>query len=182
MKLVPSLLSSRAADKYIARINDTIDEQRKMLPWDAIRSIVFLVDGSSPEKLRLLLNHLWQYQSNGKKVHVIGFTKKLPPFEDDGIFWFNNKLTDWKGIPAATVLKAATLKHPDILVNVANPGVRPLHYLAALTPSILRIAPYNASIKKYYDCLLSGSIGVEGFIQQMEQFLGTFNQPAHASV
>lgn len=163
-------------------MNEKSDEQRNMLPWDTIRSIVFLVDGNSPEKLRLLLNHLWQFHTNGKKVHVIGYTRKLPPFEDDGIFWFNNKLTDWKGIPSATVMKAATLKKPDLLVNVAHPSVRPLHYLAALTPSVLRIAPYEASIKKYYDCLLSGSIGIEGFLLQMEHFLGTFNQPAHASV
>ncbi len=78
---------------------------RKLIPYESIKSMAFLIDGSDHIALRLLLNRLSKYRSDGKRVSFFGYVKKFPPFEDEGILWLTKKDLNWIGTPKSSQIK-----------------------------------------------------------------------------
>ena len=178
LNILPGSLARRAAGKYIRKKSYAGSRNRKITNWAEVKSIAFLVDGHDPAALRMLLNQLHAYAQKGKKVHIFGYVKKLPPFEEDGIYWFTNKDLNWAGLPKPSVLKALNIQTYDLLINTAEIKVSTLHYLSALSHATLRIGPYAEEWAECYDFMIIQDPGetVPELLKKAEYYLSTFNK------
>lgn len=181
--ILPGSWTQRFAEKYLLQKGVAEIRERTLINWKQIQSIAFLVDGSAPEELRLLLNRINTYSLQGKKVHLYGYVKKFPPFDQEGIYWFTNKELNWAGLPGSGILKAFNMQTYDLLINTADNKVRPLHYLAAQSHAKLRIGPYSEEWKAYYDFMIiqDKKSTTNDLLDQAEYYLNHFNQ-SYASV
>jgi len=158
------------------------DIERSLMNWDSVKSIVCLVDALQTDNLWLLLNRLHTYASDSRTVHIFGYTKNIPPFEDYGIQWFNNKKLNWMGIPNASVIKSLNIHHNDLLINAGNKNTLPLHYLSALSTAQIRIAPFYEKYLNYYDFMFREVDNSEALLNHIEHYLSRTNTKQYAQV
>ncbi len=141
-KLFGSFINSK-------RYTDT--HVRKVLEYDQIKSMAFLVDGSNPLALRELLNKLSKFEKEGKKVTYLGYVKKLPPFENEDIYWITRKDLNWIGIPTTKKIKHFIEKEFDVLINTSMKTIRPLEYVSIYSKAGLRIGKFDEKKTFCYD-------------------------------
>lgn len=146
---------------------------RKTVNWQQIKTIGFLLDGSDPIALRSLLNKLYEYEKDGKKVFFLGYVNKLPPFQDEQIKWITKKDLSWIGIPKLQNIKQFIEKDFDILVNTSVKSIRPLEFVSTYSKAHLRIGLYDEKKTYCYDFMLRLLPGetVYDFLAQMEHYL-----------
>ena len=146
---------------------------RQTIQWDTIKSIGFLLDGSDPIQLRLLLNKLDTYKTDGKKITMLGYVKKLPPFEDENIKWITKKSLSWAGIPKMHMIKDFIEKDFDILVNTSLESIRPLEFVSAFSNAKLRIGVYSENKTYCYDFMmhLDANADTYTYLDQVEHYL-----------
>lgn len=149
----------------------TDTQTRTALPYDRIKTMAFLVDGSDPIALRQLLNYIERYRDEGKKVTVLGYVKKFPPFEED-IVWITAKDKNWIGIPKMFRIKHFIEKEYDVLINTSMVTNRPLEYISTYSNAKLRIGRYNSDKTYAYDFMMqTESDDVFNYLAQVEHYL-----------
>ncbi len=147
--------------------------QRQTLSWQEVKTIGFLLDGSDPVQLRLLLNRLYNYTAEGKKIEMIGYVKKLPPFEEEQIKWITKKDLSWAGIPGMKSIKEFIEKDFDIVINTSLVSIRPLEFISAFSNAKLRIGVYAENKTYCYDFMLHMDAHADAFnyLDQVEHYL-----------
>jgi len=144
---------------------------RTTIPYDRIKTMAFLVDGSDPIALRELLNYLDRFRSDGKKITVLGYVKKLPPFEED-IIWITAKDKNWIGIPRMFRIKHFIEKEYDVLINCCMQTNRPLEYISTYSKAHLRIGKYDANKTFAYDFMMQmHDENIFSYLSQVEHYL-----------
>lgn len=171
MQIVPGFIQRAAAGRLLRNGKDTPDIERKLPLWKDLHSIACLIDDSDTNALRLLLNRLHAYSSNDLTIHIYGYCKSMPPFEDYGITWFNKKKLNWMGVPDATVVKSMNIYPHDLLINAGNQNCLPLHYLSALSTAGMRMAPYQEEYLAFYDCTFGSVKNANDLLDQVEHYL-----------
>lgn len=153
------------------------NRQRKTLQWKDVKTIGFLLDGSDPIQLRLLLNKLYGYKSEGKKIEMIGYVKKLPPFEEENIKWITKKDLSWAGIPKMNAIKDFIEKDFDILINTSLESIRPLEFISAFSNAKLRIGVFSENKTYCYDFMMHIDSHTDTFnyLEQVEHYLKLLN-------
>lgn len=133
----------------------------------------FLVDGSDPLALRQLLNRLYSYEKEGKKLTLIGYVKKLPPFQDEHIKWITKKDLSWVGIPKMSGIKFFLERQFDVLINTSLRNIRPLEFVSTYSKAGLRIGLYDEKRIHSYDFMLRLLPGetVDDLLNQAEHYL-----------
>jgi hypothetical protein len=177
-RLIPGSVTQKMAERYLAKKEYTQNNPRLLKNWNDVQTIVFLVDGTKPEALRLVLNRLHTYEKAGKKISIFGYVRKHPPFDQDGIYWFTNADLNWYGLPGISVLKALHLQPFDLLINMGQVELQPLHYIAALSHAQLRIGPYHQHWSVYYDFMImqEEENDFNDLLDKIEYYLNTFNK------
>jgi len=149
----------------------TDTQTRQALPYDKIRTMAFLVDGSDPIALRQLLNYIERYRDEGKKISVLGYVKKLPPFEED-ILWITAKDKNWIGIPKVSRIKHFLEREFDVLINTSMITNRPLEYISTYSKAKLRIGKFDQHKTYAYDFMMqTNSDDVFSYLAQVEHYL-----------
>lgn len=151
----------------------TDKHNRKTTNWESIKTMGFLLDGSDPVALRLLLNKLYAYEQQGKKVFFLGYVNKLPPFQDENIKWITKKDLSWVGIPKMQSVKHFLEQDFDVLFNTSLKSMRPLEFISTYSKANLRIGLYNEKKTYCYDFMLRLLPGetVYDFLHQAEYYL-----------
>lgn len=149
------------------------NRQRKTINWNQIKTIGFLIDGSDPVQLRLLLNKLYAYKSEGKKIELLGFVKKLPPFENENIKWVTKKDLSWAGIPKMKSIQDFIEKDFDIVINTSILSTRPLEFISAFSNAKLRIGVFSENKTYCYDFMmhLDAHDDTFSYLDQVEHYL-----------
>lgn len=127
---------------------------RKILEYDRIKTMAFLVDGSDPLALRELLNNLHRFEKDGKKISYLGYVKKLPPFENEEIFWITRKDLNWIGIPTTKKIKHFIEREFDVIINTSMKTIRPLEYVSTYSKAGLRIGKFDDKKTFCYDFMM----------------------------
>ncbi|MBC8172570.1 MAG: hypothetical protein H7X71_01575 [Chitinophagales bacterium] len=151
----------------------TDTQGRKTIHWNNIKTIAFLVDGTNPIALRLLLNRLYDYEKQGKKVSFLGYVRKSPPFPDEQIKWITKKDMNWIGIPKLSHIKWFIERDFDVLVNTSLSSIRPLEFVSTYSKSKLRIGMYDERKTYCYDFMMRLLPGetVDSYLDQVEHYL-----------
>lgn len=145
---------------------------RRTIPYDEIKTMAFLVDGSDPIALRQLLNYIDRYRTEGKKIALMGYVKKLPPFEED-IAWLTGKDINWIGIPKIARFRHFVEKDFDVLINTCLETNRPLEYISTYSKAKLRIGRFDQQKTYAYDFMMQTAADddVYKFLAQVEHYL-----------
>lgn len=149
----------------------TDTQERTAIPYDKIKTMAFLVDGSDPIALRELLNYLHRYADEGKKITIFGYVKKLPPFEEE-IIWITAKDKNWIGIPKMFRIKHFIEREFDVLINTSMKTNRPLEYVSTYSKAKLRIGRYDQQKTFAYDFMMqTQNDDVFSYLAQVEHYL-----------
>lgn len=172
-----SFIKDKVFNRYIQSKSYAHNKSRKTLNWNEIKTIGFLIDGSDPIQLRLLLNRLYDYSAQGKKIEFLGYVKKLPPFEEENIKWITKKDLSWAGIPKSQVIKDFIEKEFDVLINTHITSERPLEFIAAFSNAKLRIGAYAEKNTPCYDFMMQLADGADAnvYMDQVEHYLKMLN-------
>lgn len=141
------------------------------MPYDKIKTMAFLVDGTDPIALRQLLNYIDRYRAEGKKITVFGYVKKLPPFDED-IIWITAKDKNWIGIPKINRIKHFIEREFDVLINTSMTTNRPLEYVSTYSKAKLRIGRFDQHKTFAYDFMMQiNDEDVFSYLAQVEHYL-----------
>ncbi len=144
---------------------------RRAIPYEEIKSMAFLVDGSDPIAGRQLLNYIDRYSSEGKKITILGYVKKLPPFEEE-IIWLTAKDKNWIGIPKIARFRHFVEKDFDVLINTCMETNRPLEYISTYSKAKLRIGRFDQQKTYAYDFMMqTADDDVYKYLAQVEHYL-----------
>lgn len=166
------LIKNNLFGKYIRSKKYTDTHPRATRSYDEIKQMAFLLDGSDPIALRLLLNRIAQYRKQGIKISLLGYVRKLPPFQEEGIRWITKKDLSWIGIPKTRGIKHFIEQRFDVLINTAMQSLRPLEYISTYSKAALRIGKFSASKTYCYDFMLHfEGQDAEAFLDQVDHYL-----------
>ena len=166
-------IKNRAFGKFVRSKKYTDTHERKVRDYSAIKSMAFLLDGSDPVALRTILNKLYPYRNQGKKLSFFGYVKKLPPFQEEGIVWITRKDLSWIGIPKVQKIRSFIEKDFDVLINTAMKSIRPLEYVSTYSKAGLRIGMFDEKKTFCYDMMmhLNGNNNSENYLDQVDHYL-----------
>ena len=166
-------IKNKLFGRFIRSKPYTDTHRRNLKNYDDIKSMAFLLDGSDPLALRELLNKIYAFRENGKKISFLGYVKKLPPFEDEQILWITRKDMNWIGIPKASKIKSFIEKEFDVLINTSLSTIRPLEYVSTYSKAALRIGRFDEKKTYCYDFMmhLDNNENVFGYLEQVERYL-----------
>lgn len=170
-------IKDKIFNRYIKSKNYGQKKHRKTQNWKEIKTIGFLIDGSDPIQLRLLLNRLYEYTAQGKKIEFLGYVKKFPPFEEENIKWITRRDLSWSGIPKPQSIKEFIEKEFDVLINTHIKSARPLEFIAACSNAKLRIGVYAEKNTPCYDFMMQLTDDADAYMymDQVEHYLKMIN-------
>ncbi|MBC8046060.1 MAG: hypothetical protein H7Y00_04645 [Fimbriimonadaceae bacterium] len=163
--------------KFIRSKPYTDSHERKIAIWKDIKTIAFLLDGTDAIALRILLNRIYTYEDEGKKVSLFGYVKKSPPFKQEPIKWITQKDLNWIGIPKMSNIKSFIEKDFDVLINTAEKSIRPLEFVSTYSKANLRIGLFEEKKTYCYDFMIRQLPGetVDDYLTQVELYLKMMN-------
>lgn len=120
------------------------------------------------------------------KVKAVGFTRNelvakqfLPVLSFDFIL---KKHLNWYGRPTTKCTEDFIQADFDICINIADPDLFPLKYIAALSKAKLRVGPYRQEDENIYDLMIQTEEmhNQEDFLNHVHEYLTILNPRENA--
>ncbi len=145
----------------------------KPVAFDKAQSVAILFDATDPGQRDEAVRYGQALQQKGKRVGYLAFIDDKQVYESLPFPYFNRKNLDWKEVPSGEEVQNFLSREWDALFFLTNSAPPPLHYVAALAKSHLKIGPAGDA-SPYLDLMIdfpNDRFDIPGFTQQAERLL-----------
>ncbi len=145
---------------------------RKLTTLESAKSVGIIFDGSDPAACQSVLLFADKLAKKGKKVRVLAYSRKKLDLSDFRIQFFSDKDLDFFLRPHTYTVSDFVNQPFDLLLNLTNGDLAPLHAVAARSKARFRVGP-NTSRTYSYDLMLEceHSPDIEMFLNQVLFYL-----------
>lgn len=132
---------------------------KKLLPWDEIRTIGILYQVPEEADYVKFTDYVSRLHADRKEVMTLGMTptKEVPHYCYPKLYfsYFSRKEVNWMGKTSGTALNDFIPREFDLLINLDQTGNQVFDCIAGLSRARLKTGVYKQEFSMVYDLMIS---------------------------
>jgi hypothetical protein len=163
---------TKIANSAIEKKKHNLKRKKEFHNLNTAKSIGILFDTKEEDNYNKIKRFASRLKSHNITTQCMGWEESdtTPDYlVGSEIFVFNKKDVKWNGEPLNDKVKEFIDKKFDILLSMTESGNMVIKYITSLSNASCKI---GSSAANDMDVLIQSSSGIDGFIKQLERYLG----------